>query len=56
MDDEELESAAAWFVNTVLSNRDEISSRARAVGLKEFSLEASAATYERALQCIGVKQ
>jgi glycosyltransferase involved in cell wall biosynthesis len=56
MNDEELESAADWFVNTVLSNRDEISSRARAVGLNEFSLEVCAATYERAFQSLGAKQ
>ena len=56
MDDGELYSAAEWFVNKVLPNRFELGTAARSVGLKHFSLEVSAISYEAAIRCVTQKQ
>ena len=50
MDESELQSTADWFVDSVLSQRERFRSSARLVGLSGFSLEASADSYQRALQ------
>ena len=50
MDAVELKSAADWFVDSVIPQRELFRSKSRAVGLAHFSLEASAASYKSALQ------
>lgn len=46
----ELERAAAWFIDSVLPQREKYRVSSRAVGLNRFSLEASAVSYQNALQ------
>jgi glycosyltransferase involved in cell wall biosynthesis len=52
MDELELQSVAQWFVEQVLPGRDTLRDHCRAVGLKHFSLQASAAVYQRALSSL----
>lgn len=49
MDDGELKTAADWFIDSVLPEREKYRASSRAVGLSTFSLEASAASYAQAL-------
>ncbi len=44
------DAAAAWLVQHVLPRRDELRSRARAVGVEHFSLERSVDDYLRAIE------
>lgn len=53
MDEAELHSVAQWFIEHVLPNRSILRDHSRAIGLAHFSLEASAASYQRALSSLG---
>lgn len=53
MDDAELKAAADWFIDSVLPHRASYRASCRAVGLKRFSLEASAASYLKAFKHLG---
>lgn len=46
---ESLESAAAWFVDKVLADREAFRARSRELGLARYSLQASVDSYRRAL-------
>jgi len=48
MDDAQLVQAAEWFINIVLPQREAFRSRCRDAGLRHFSLESSAASYQKA--------
>jgi hypothetical protein len=50
MDETELKGAADWFIDSVLPQREHYRSNSRLAGLKWFSLEASAMSYQKALQ------
>lgn len=50
-----LETAAEWFVNTVIPNREGFRERCRQMGVSSFSLEASEDAYLRALMQISVR-
>lgn len=49
MDEIELRMVADWFLNNVLQEREALRGLCRKVGVKHFSLEASVASYQRAL-------
>ena len=55
MDEADLKAAADWFIDSVLPQRERYRASSRLAGLNRFSLEASAASYEQALQCFGSK-
>ncbi|MDO8772298.1 MAG: glycosyltransferase [Burkholderiaceae bacterium] len=50
MEEKDLMAAADWFIDSVLPQRECYRARSRAVGLNQFSLEASATSYRQALQ------
>lgn len=50
MDDAELKTAADWFVDSVLPQRERYRASSRMVGMNKFSLEASVTSYRQALQ------
>jgi glycosyltransferase involved in cell wall biosynthesis len=50
MDDAELKAATDWFIDSVLPQRENYRKSSRAVGLSRFSLEASALSYQNALE------
>ena len=50
MDETELKAAAEWFIDSVLPQRERYRSNSRLAGLNWFSLEASATSYQKALQ------
>lgn len=49
---DELESAADWFLKTLLPDGEGIRQRSRDVGLKKFTLETSVDVYARVIQSI----
>lgn len=49
MNDAELQAVADWFLNAVLPEREALREHCRQAGIKHFSLEASVASYQRAL-------
>lgn len=49
-DDAELKAAADWVIDSVFSQRVNYRASSRAVGLSQFSLEASIVSYQNALQ------
>lgn len=53
MDEPELQSVADWFTGQVLPNRTQLREHCRQVGLRSFSLEASVASYQQALNSLG---
>ena len=50
MDEFDLKAAADWFIDSVLPHRESYRASTRLVGLNGFSLEASADSYQQALQ------
>lgn len=50
MDKTELKTAADWFIDSVLPQRENYRKSSREVGLSRFSLEASASSYQNALE------
>lgn len=55
MDESDLKAAADWFIDSVLPQRERYRASSRLAGLNRFSLEASTASYEQALQGFGSK-
>ena len=49
-DDRSLQAAAAWFVGTVLPDRDGLRARCREIGIQHFSIETGVQRYEEALR------
>lgn len=49
MDEDALNAAANWFIDSVLPHRDTYRASSRAAGLSRFSLEASAKSYLQAI-------
>jgi glycosyltransferase involved in cell wall biosynthesis len=49
-DDKTLESAAVWFVEKVLADREGFRARGRELGMARYSLQASVDSYRRALE------
>ncbi|MEX0902637.1 MAG: glycosyltransferase [Pseudohongiellaceae bacterium] len=54
LDSVTLERAAAWFTDEVLVHRECFRSRCREAGLEYHSLESSIASYQRALERVGL--
>ncbi|WP_319782069.1 glycosyltransferase [Oceanisphaera sp. IT1-181] len=52
MDEAELKTVADWFIGKVLSTRESLREHCRQVGIADFSLEACAASYQRALATV----